>query len=238
MANYNKSVNFAVKDTLQTGDPQKIVSGAEIDTEFNNISSSSTSKADKVSGSTSGNIASLTATGNLADSGQSVNTLVPTATIFMFADTAAPNGWLVCDGSPVLRAQYPDLFNVIGEQFGEGDGSTTFNLPDLRDRMPLGFGSIGGTDVNRVGNFDTNLGSDGGADVHFLSTAEMPVHDHNIHSFTSSESPSPSGAYDPAFGLIDATETGPQRGGVSNAGGNAPHNNMPPFLAVNFIIKI
>jgi len=49
MANYNKSVNFAVKDTLQTGDPDKIVSGAEIDTEFNNISSSSTSKVDKVS---------------------------------------------------------------------------------------------------------------------------------------------------------------------------------------------
>jgi len=238
MANYNKSVNFAVKDTLQTGDPDKIVSGAEIDTEFNNISSSSTSKVDKVSSATSGNIASLTATGNIQDSGQSVNTLVPTATIIMYAADTAPNGWLVCDGSPILRAQFPNLFNVIGEQFGEGDGSTTFNLPDLRDRMPLGFGNIGGTDANRVSNFDTNLADNGGSDLHVLSISELPSHDHDIHSFTSSENPAPNEAYDPVFGLIDATESGPERGGLTNTGGDEGHNNMPPFLAVNFIIKI
>src|SRR6056297_1656229 len=98
MANYNKSVNFAVKDTLQAGDPQKIVSGAEIDTEFNNISSSSTTKIDKVSSATTGNIAQFTATGALADSGQSASSIMPTGFIGPFAGTTAPQGWLFCNG--------------------------------------------------------------------------------------------------------------------------------------------
>ena len=72
MANYNKSVNFAVKDTLQSGDPNKIVSGAEIDTEFNNISSASTTKIDKVTAAVTNNLASFTASGTLQDSGKNV----------------------------------------------------------------------------------------------------------------------------------------------------------------------
>ena len=72
MANYNKSVNFAVKDTLQAGDPQKIVSGAEIDTEFNNISSSSTTKADKAANPITDNISTLTSLGDPKNSGVSI----------------------------------------------------------------------------------------------------------------------------------------------------------------------
>jgi len=72
MANYTKSTNFAVKDTLTTGDPQKIVSGVEIDTEFVNISSMSSTKIDKVGGATAGNIATLTAGGSVQDSGESL----------------------------------------------------------------------------------------------------------------------------------------------------------------------
>ena len=72
MANYNKSVNFAVKDTLQSGDPNKIVSGVEIDTEFNNISSASTTKIDKVPAAVTDNLASFTASGAIKDSGKDV----------------------------------------------------------------------------------------------------------------------------------------------------------------------
>jgi len=72
MANYTKSTNFAVKDTLTTGDPQKIVSGVEIDTEFVNISSMSSTKMDKVGGATAGNVATLTAGGAVQDSGESL----------------------------------------------------------------------------------------------------------------------------------------------------------------------
>jgi len=76
MANYTKSTNFAVKDTLTTGDPQKIVSGVEIDTEFVNISSMSSTKIDKVGGATANNIATLTAGGSVQDSGDSIQDVV------------------------------------------------------------------------------------------------------------------------------------------------------------------
>jgi len=71
MSNYNKATNFAVKDTLTSGDPDKVVSGAEIDNEFNSIASAVTSKADKVAAATSNNFAGLNANGNLIDSGKS-----------------------------------------------------------------------------------------------------------------------------------------------------------------------
>lgn len=73
MANYTKSTNFAVKDTLTTGDPQKIVSGVEIDTEFVNISSMSSTKVDKVGGAVAGNIATLTSGGSVQDSGTAIS---------------------------------------------------------------------------------------------------------------------------------------------------------------------
>jgi len=72
MANYSKSTNFAVKDSLTTGDPNKIVSGTEIDTEFNSLASMSSTKADKVGSATAGNLATLTASGGIQDSGNSV----------------------------------------------------------------------------------------------------------------------------------------------------------------------
>jgi len=75
MSNYNKATNFAVKDTLTSGDPDKVVSGAEIDNEFNSIASAVTSKADKVAAATTDNFAALDASGNLKDSGESQNSI-------------------------------------------------------------------------------------------------------------------------------------------------------------------
>jgi len=75
MSNYNKATNFAVKDTLTSGDPDKVVSGAEIDNEFNSIASAVTTKADKVAAATTDNFASLDANGNLKDSGASQNSI-------------------------------------------------------------------------------------------------------------------------------------------------------------------
>ena len=120
MANYNKSVNFAVKDTLQSGDPNKIVSGAEIDTEFNNIASSSTTKIDKVSAAQVNNIASFNATGGIQDSGNPSTALIPSGGIILWSGllTSIPAGWSLCDGSN--------------------------NTPDLRDRFVVGAGSTYG----------------------------------------------------------------------------------------------
>jgi len=153
MANYNKSINFAVKDTLQPGDPQKIVSGAEIDTEFNNISSSSTTKIDKVSAATAGNIPKFTASGSIEDSGKNESTIVqiaaPAGVVIAFGGSSAPTGWLECDGSAVSRSTYAELFNNIGTNFGIGDGTSTFNLPDLRGEFVRGWDNSRGIDSGR-----------------------------------------------------------------------------------------
>jgi len=150
MSNYNKSTNFAVKDTLASGDPDKVVSGAEIDNEFNSIASAVTSKADKVAAATTDNFAALDASGNLKDSGvNAVSVAPPVGSITMYAATTAPSGWLECDGSNVNRVTFPNLFNVIGTTFGAGDGSNTFGLPDLRGEFVRGWDNNRGLDNGR-----------------------------------------------------------------------------------------
>jgi len=228
MANYNKSVNFAIKDTLQAGDPQKIVSGAEIDTEFNNISSSSTTKVDKVPAANTGNIPQFTATGSIEDSGENAVSLgSPTGSVIPFAGSSAPSGWFFCNGQEISRSTNSNLFSVIGETFGAGDGSTTFGLPDLRDRFALGANSIGGSDAGRVDNFSTAPGDSGGSDDHQLTEAEMPSHTHSgVASFTLG-----SGDTEGSSGRVTGSKN------TDSTGGDQAHNNMPPFLALNYIIK-
>jgi len=153
MSNYNKSTNFAVKDTLTSGDPDKVVSGAEIDNEFNAISSAVDSKADKVTAATTDNLAALDANGNLKDSNENAQTIskvaAPSGVVQAFGGTSAPTGWLECDGSSVSRSTYSDLFSVIGTNFGVGDGATTFDLPDLRGEFVRGWDNGRGVDDGR-----------------------------------------------------------------------------------------
>jgi microcystin-dependent protein len=77
---------------------------------------------------------------------------IPTGTLTAFAGATAPSGWLMCDGSAISRSTYSDLFTVVGTTYGAGDGSTTFNLPDLRGRVPVGYASGGKTEVATLGN--------------------------------------------------------------------------------------
>jgi len=113
MANYTKSTNFAVKDTLTTGDPQKIVSGVEIDTEFVNISSMSSTKIDKVGGATAGNVPTLTAGGSVQDSGLSLGNLsngtfaVKQSTQSIVSSSANQNFVEVTGWSPSLSITVP-----------------------------------------------------------------------------------------------------------------------------------
>lgn len=84
---------------------------------------------------------------------------LPSGTIVAFGAASAPAGWLICDGSPVSRTSFAQLFALIGVQFGIGDGVTTFNLPDLRGRMIAGFAATGGhTDVSTIGNNEGGSG--------------------------------------------------------------------------------
>lgn len=84
-----------------------------------------------------------------------IATVSPTGTVVSYAAGAAPVGWLLCDGTAISRASYSALFGVIGTAYGAGDGSTTFNVPDLRGRVSVGFASAGGhSDVSTLGNND------------------------------------------------------------------------------------
>lgn len=85
-----------------------------------------------------------------------------------FAGTAAPEGYLMCDGAAVSRTTYATLFAVIGTTFGAGDGSTTFNVPDLSGRVPLGVSS------------SHLLGSTGGSETVTLTEQELPAHVHEV----------------------------------------------------------
>jgi microcystin-dependent protein len=88
--------------------------------------------------------------------------------IYMFAGATAPTGFLMCDGSAVSRTTYSALFAVIGTTYGTGDGSTTFNLPDMSGRVPIGASSL------------HVLGTSGGEEGHVLLEAELPSHDHTV----------------------------------------------------------
>ena len=126
---------------------------------------------------------------------------LPVGSIQAFAGANAPAGWLLCDGSAVGRGNYPDLYNTIGNTYGSGDSSTTFNLPDLRGRMPMGAGT--GLGLNASGSGTTSgtamtartRGQWGGEETHLLTGAESGVaaHNHGItdpgHSHLLNESP-------------------------------------------------
>ena len=109
---------------------------------------------------------------------------VPAGVINMYGGSSAPTGWLLCDGSAVSRTTYSELFTAISTTYGSGDGSTTFNVPNLSGKVPVGKDSAD-TD------FDT-LGETGGSKTHTLTTAQLPSHTHN--AATNAQSTSNTGA--------------------------------------------
>ena len=109
----------------------------------------------------------------------------PTGGIMPFAGTSAgtPSGFLLCHGQAVSRSTYSGLFSVITSIYGDGDGSSTFNLPDLRGRVVAGQDDMGGSSANRLtgqtGGVDGDtLGGSGGAETHTLTEAQLASHSH------------------------------------------------------------
>lgn len=164
-----------------------------------------------------------------------------TGTILPTVATSAPAGWLLCDGSAVSRTTYANLFNLVGTTFGAGDGSSTFNLPDLRGRAVIGVGTGAGLSAR-------TRGQTGGAEVHQLGVTEIPAHGHFIANtdattagtpnVTASQyvamdnSSSSNGSYD-----MNGTATPASVGLSSSTGGSGSHNNMQPFMALSYIIR-
>lgn len=149
---------------------------------------------------------------------------IPTGSITMFAGSTAPSGYLLCQGQAVSRTTYSALFSVIGTTYGSGNGSSTFNLPNLQGRFALGKSS------------DHALASTGGSETHTLTTNEMPAHTHkasNYIALTGWQGDSP-GFFLSRDVQGGSTASGPQTG---SAGGGQAHSIMPPYIAVNYIIK-
>jgi len=143
-----------------------------------------------------------------------VNT-VPTGCISMWYTDAAspPTGWLICDGSTFDASTYADLNTLLG-------GNT---LPNLKGRVPVGVDST-------QTEFDT-LGETGGAKTHELTIAEMPAHNHGIRESA--------GGSTANYALADGATSSPNidNSAIQNTGGGGEHNNLQPYIAINFIIK-
>lgn len=151
---------------------------------------------------------------------------------------AGPNSprsdWLLCNGASLLRADFPDLFNVVGTTYGAVDISH-FNIPDLRGRTPIDYG-LGPGLTNRP------LGTYGGEEDHVLSVSELASHTHTDTGHTHLDNNATStiingGLEAPAASAIPSvTSTGSGNANLTNTGGDSPHNNMQPFLAINYLI--
>ncbi len=150
------------------------------------------------------------------------------------ANAAIPAGWLECGGQAVSRATYSALFLAIGVLYGAGDGSTTFNVPDLRGRTIFGKDNMGGTAANRLttanGGLDgATLGAVGGGESVTLTTAQIPSHNHSTStSFRRQDlGGGNNGGGASTYGIS----------GLDPAGSGGAHKNIPPAMVSNFIIK-
>lgn len=155
---------------------------------------------------------------------------VPIGAIQSFGGEIAPEGWLICDGSAVSREDYADLFTTIGTTYGNGDGSTTFNLPNLKGRVMVGTG-----ESNAVGHTQHNMGQSGGEETHQLDINEMPSHKHRLAHRTGVVATGTSTMWYFDAGTADVWSDSPS---IEDTGGNQSHNNMQPYLVVNYIIKV
>ncbi|MBL8832492.1 MAG: tail fiber protein [Rhodospirillales bacterium] len=177
----------------------------------------------------------LTSNGAGADATfQSLPAGVPAGTVVPFAGSAEPEGWLFAAGQAVGRTAHPALFAAIGTTYGAGDGSTTFNLPDLRGRTAAGRDNMNGPPANRLtsggaGIAGTTLGAAGGAQAHALTEAQMPAHSHSQSGLVGGVNNSlPSNYPDGPYSI---------GGSTGAAGGGQPHPNVQPTLVLNFIVK-
>jgi microcystin-dependent protein len=156
--------------------------------------------------------------------------------IRIWAGNFAPTGWALCNGQVLPIIQNTTLFNIIGTAYG-GDGIATFALPDLRGRVPIEPGQGTGL-TNR------QRGEAGGEEFHRLVTSEMPAHTHTLGAGAgngNSDTPASrvlarSPAAVPQFAGSADVALGPTA--VAQQGGDQPHNNLQPYLVLNFIIAL
>lgn len=156
--------------------------------------------------------------------------VIPTGQVVMFGGSSAPTSWLMCDGTAISRATYATLFGILGTAYGAGDGSTTFNLPDLRQRFPLGKAAsgTGSTLGSTGGNIDHNHATGGNVNTNGISTTTTSINN------------------------VNHTHSSVVRGGGTSDGQSSDHvhdfnhvhslpdnsaTKNPPYQVLNYIIK-
>ena len=153
--------------------------------------------------------------------------------IRMAGFTIAPHGWAFCNGQLLPINQNQALFALLGTTYG-GDGRTTFALPNLQARVPIHVGE---------GN---NLGNLGGEITHTLTSGEMPTHTHPLNAYSGNADNSDpqsdllataTGGINP-YGSPGGTLTSMSTQAITSIGGSQPHDNMQPYLVINFIIAL
>ena len=156
--------------------------------------------------------------------------------IRMFGGNFAPADWLFCNGSLLSISENEVLFQLIGTTYG-GDGQSTFALPNLQSRVPIHAGSNAGT------NFQ--LAQTGGTETVTVTTPQLPSHTHTlIANNNTANTATPANGYLARSSTIKAFigNSAPTDSllptAITNSGGNQPHENMQPFLCVNFIISM
>lgn len=165
---------------------------------------------------------------------------VPSGTMSAFAGSTVPTGWVLCDGRSLTTTSFSTLFAAIGYTYG-GSGAT-FNVPDLRGRLPIGMDDFGGAlsaqgPANRVTNAQADvLGGTLGAETHVLSLGEIPSHTHDFTDryFASGSGGALTGVTSP---VADANTFATVSATTSSTGSSAAHNNVQPSMAMLFIIK-
>lgn len=142
---------------------------------------------------------------------------LPAGAILPYAGATAPTGYLLADGATVSQATYAALYALFGHTYGADPGGGNFILPNLKGRVPVG--------KSADTEFDT-LGETGGAKTHTLDITEIPAHTHTISTGTSA-----------GGGTAQNATSATASPSTSSAGGGGAHNNLQPYLTINYIIK-
>ena len=171
---------------------------------------------------------------------------IPTATIVPWSSASVPTGFLECNGAAVSRTTYADLFAIVGTTYGSGDGSSTFNVPDLQDNVAMGKSGTKALASTGGANTVTSTGNVGGSTANAtLSTAQLASHSHNLPSGFNNP-----GTQNGMAGLGSPATVNPGPVPTSNSGSGQGHSHnmsatfsgdatsvLQPYLTIIYIIK-
>lgn len=171
----------------------------------------------------------------------------PSGILAPFGGATPPSGWLFCDGTAVSRTTYANLFTAIGTTFGTGNGTTTFNVPDMNGRVAAGADNMNSSGVSRLGSGPSggvtgtaSVGASGGEKSHALVTGELAAHTHSAGTLAVTI-PTTDGTAGAAANLAPATTISSTpisvTGATGSNGSGTAHNNVQPTLVLNYIIS-